>query len=67
MVKQKKYQAGAGEGSSRSPVVSLTREQIYSLQLTCANLQNGADYSNEKQRGTEKVVVDVIGDVPDFL
>lgn len=60
VVKQKKYQAGAGEGSSSSPVVSLTREQIYSLQLTCANLQNGADYSNEKQRGQHSVNANVL-------
>ena len=60
VVKQTKYQVGTGEGSSSSPVVSLTREQIYSLQLTCANLQNGADYSNEKPHGQHSVNTNVL-------
>ena len=60
VVKQKKYQAGTGEGSSSAPAVSLTREQICSLQLTCANVQNGADYSNEKPRGKPSVNANVL-------
>ena len=59
-VKQKKYQAGTGEGSSSSPAVSSTREQIYSLQLSCANLQNGADYSNEKPHGKHSVNANIL-------
>lgn len=59
-IKQKKYQAGTGEGSSSSPVVSLTHEQIYSLQLSCANLQNGADYSNEKPHGKHSVNTNIL-------
>ena len=40
--------------------MSSTREQIYSLQLSCANLQNGADYSNEKPHGKHSVNANIL-------